>query len=318
MAHAHDDLALAWWKSKFGDTAEVAYPQLIEELQNRFYQDSKFIPLIVAFIMDVDYNLKIKFDEFDCFVQRHGTFETAVANCVKSMFDADGELQPWWHGKLDRDEANKIIVKQSQKQVGSFLLRFSTQPKSFALAYTRVKNTNVEVKNVLIDCNKGKFNINSEQASFDSIPALLENNEHTKKAVPIKHEFVERIKLVKANKYTQDQIAKIPPQGGKDGYGGIEAKAGNYGAIAVDNKQPHGSAYSASPDAVGLGAVPHHAGAGSAYAPVGGNDAGHGAGAGAYGAISNAPAAHGAGAGAYGAVMPEPDNHAKGSAYQPI
>jgi len=80
-----DELTDAWWKNKFDKKTEAPLGEVTEALVKRFPDCALEIPVIAALIIDTETKFKIKLEDLDGFVKRHGDFTTAFPNCVNSF-----------------------------------------------------------------------------------------------------------------------------------------------------------------------------------------------------------------------------------------
>jgi hypothetical protein len=57
----------------------------------------------------------------------------SAGKACSSCFSADGQLLPWFHGRISRQEAKQLLARG---QPGAYLVRFSeTNPHNFSLTY---------------------------------------------------------------------------------------------------------------------------------------------------------------------------------------
>jgi len=297
----YDELIVAWWNSKFDKKAEAPMDEVNEQLAKRFQDCAAEIPFITALIIDTESKCKIKLDDLDSFVKRHGEFTTAFQNCAKSFF-VNHELNGWWFGKIVRDDAHQLVAHQPN---GSYILRVSSNKESYAMSYSKQGAKGLaEVKSVVIECNRGKFNVQKDQHIYDTIPELLAHHEHAKHPLKYKQDMADRIELIKKN-YNPDTIAKITPI--------VYSENKNYSVPSSGDGQKTGTGYGA----VGKNDPNQPSGYGAATSESNAQSSGHGN----YGAAVVDQNAQSSGHGNYGAAVvdqnAQPSGHAYGAAIDP-
>jgi len=166
-------------------------------------------------------------------------------------------LNEWWFAKIARDDAHQLVAHQ---EGGSYLLRVSSNKESYAMSYSKHGGkAQAEVKSVVIECNRGKFNVQKDQHIFDSIPELLAKHEHAKHKVSHKADIIARIELIKKGQYNQDNVSKIPPVVYAESKSAAPSSQGPYGpasttesakgqgyTMAKESDNSHGNAYGAA------------------------------------------------------------------------
>lgn len=83
---------------------------------------------------------RVGLDEWVRFLYRLGPLDACVGKATASFFTPQGEMVPWFHGAVSRQQAKEILLGDGQGEgrgmPGSFLVRFSeSNPKNFTLTY---------------------------------------------------------------------------------------------------------------------------------------------------------------------------------------
>lgn len=95
------------------------------------------------------------------------------SHILKSGLKASWVKQPYWHGEFDGIEAQKLL-QHSPK--GTFMLRFSNQPRCYAISFVQKKSGTV-AKSLIVPTETGKYKLDQskDQKEYKSIRELIKD-----------------------------------------------------------------------------------------------------------------------------------------------
>jgi len=156
----------------------------VDEIADQFvktFPDSKNSKAVSRKLIEVAITIPdaadVKKSEFKRFMARFGPFDKCFHKAAYGLFQDLGPPvpHPWFHGKQNRADAQKIMMQDKVHDAeGHFLVRFSEKyPSDLVLSYSKLKDEKLCYKSVVIHNGAKGYHLHGKDENFGTVAELI-------------------------------------------------------------------------------------------------------------------------------------------------